>query len=711
MKLTVVGCQKDGRHLVQLVIRKPNAVAEEDVPTTARKVLIFRQMAKSKMPEMFCGVQRMGERFQFVKTELTVGTTHAGSVARVDNDDAGIVYFSVFGEQKESLRSLNTVVQDIGDLYGSEHGAAYSVECPRVNQACAVAVAADGGGGDVVYCRARVMKLHPAENAVTVVMVDDGEVRRCCVEELRLLPPKFMTVRALAVKAKLHGIQGYGNRAMDFLLGRDCHAFVEANCNGYHLITLYERSSSRDICINVHLVEKGWATCVAAEMAGWQSTYFKMSLEELMRRGDYEALCAASLSPSELAAVEDTASPCRVVSINSPGDLLIGSTEAIRAFDKMQEEMRKFYSSHILDEIPVFFEGDLCAVNHNRDWVRGRVISPLDDDDDSYVVWLTDHGRDVITIAENLSELKENFRAAERRGRNCFLRGIRVVGGQDHESKWSEQAVSLLKVVQCWPKAQFLCEIHDEGEEDGSPQPATLYVKVNRCPGPFETSEVYAWDVASLLVDAGVAEAVGEEINRRSPRFRWPPPELLAESDRLNGSIIYVDESGDLFVELDKNNYSILEIRRLLMDRFDGTMLRPQDEHFVVGDSCVVRYDWDDYWYRGVVVEAVGPYHCNVRLIDYGTVYYGVPIERMRKDTILRDTPALNTRVKMSFELADGVDMATVHAKVVGKEVTIVLSEPPRERGRPVIGSIVCHGTRIEEFLAFEGLVHVCDDV
>ena len=81
-------------------------------------------------------------------------------------------------------------------------------------------------------------------------------------------------------------------------------------------------------------------------------------------------------------------------------------------------------------------------------------------------------------------------------------------------------------------------------------------------------------------------------------------------------------------------------------------------------------------WYRAEVEAEAAPGFYDVRLVDYGTVAFRVPTERLRKDVILTDQPALNTRIKWNIQPKKGVSMFELHSAVVGQTVKVIIRCP-----------------------------------
>ena len=81
-------------------------------------------------------------------------------------------------------------------------------------------------------------------------------------------------------------------------------------------------------------------------------------------------------------------------------------------------------------------------------------------------------------------------------------------------------------------------------------------------------------------------------------------------------------------------------------------------------------------WYRAEVEEEAAPGFYDVRLVDYGTVAFRTPIQRLRKDVIFADQPALNTRINWNLQLKKGVSMLDLHSAIVGKSVKVMVRGP-----------------------------------
>lgn len=77
----------------------------------------------------------------------------------------------------------------------------------------------------------------------------------------------------------------------------------------------------------------------------------------------------------------------------------------------------------------------------------------------------------------------------------------------------------------------------------------------------------------------------------------------------------------------------------------------------------------------------MAPGFYDVRLVDYGTVAFRVAVERLRKEVLLIDQPALNTRIKWNIVPRKGVSMLDLHSAVVGQTVKVII------RGPIIVGS------------------------
>ena len=77
--------------------------------------------------------------------------------------------------------------------------------------------------------------------------------------------------------------------------------------------------------------------------------------------------------------------------------------------------------------------------------------------------------------------------------------------------------------------------------------------------------------------------------------------------------------------------------RAVLNSKYQGSVHKPVDKYWIVGQTCVARWDLDGKWYRAQVL-VVGYQEFTVQFVDYGTVEI-VTVEDTRKDLFTTEMP------------------------------------------------------------------------
>ncbi len=697
---------KDGVCTIELLIEKASPTRE--APTTASRVLTFRELARPITPQTSEKVEET-VRFLFVHDyNVTVGDTLSGKVAPHGNgvhleDDDIFISFVLSDEKLEKRRELNKLTEKMGEMYSRLPVHLFSVECPRRGQCVAVDLSARGCD---LFCRAIVEELHPATNSVTVVLVDDGDSIQTEIKNLRLLVPEFMDLIPLAVKVRLFGVAIHGD-ALDqitqYLSGRLLGAFVEVNDHhDYVVASLYESRDTKDVCISAFILASGWVTPTKGYdfLSTWSIEYPKAGdlYEVIKSRGEDAVLEFAQVLTS--VSVEEM-KPCKVSWVISPDKIYAADEDGGPSFSQKLSKMhQKLEAASVKPAASIKIHG-IYAIKHFEKWKRARVVEELEPS--TFNVWLIDEEKDAVLPAEDISSLDMESQQLRPSGKVCRLAGVKLPKG---EEQWSNRARSLLKSVLNLDAIHYYLYKEDEEEKENGIRRVSICGRKNIARGAMAPSETVVFDVAQLLIEAKVAIPEEEEEvglhGFETNRFSWLPPELPSMEKELPGKITFVDS--DLYVQFDWDQDAIKRVREELNARFATSPRRPQDRNFTVDDACIARFQWDQNWHRGIV-EAVGDDDTySVKYIDYG----GQPPTSgadMRKDVMCKETPTLCTQVKMSLVPADGVTMLDIHLKLIDREVTITLSEQP-VRGQPIVGEVFLQrGIRIREYLLLEGLI------
>ena len=437
--------------------------------------------------------------YPFAKRDLTQGTTHVGSVKDVNGD--GVAMFVKHGEGK---RKLDTCLEQMAVLFGSSANFDYSIDCPRANQA--VAYIEKMGDGQILYSRAVVMAVHVDSMSVTVKLVDTGNVVEVKnLNDLRLLPRAFTVQPALSSETILFGVkikEEYLGEVRDYLRGKEVHGFVESTNLGFSVVTFYVRHPSKDICVNALLLEMGWAVSSSPEPPPRRTTYFKLSSAELIKRGDETFLrhFAASLPPD----AHDLLVPCHVVNVISPSDFRLVEEKDYINHQKLHLALQLEYAKRgSAKEAILYNVGDLVAVYHNNfAWLRARVDEVRERN--SYIVWLTDHSRDVLALESQMRPLKESFQKQAPRGSRYSLPGLKPSG--ECASKWHHESFVVFKRLLEWKNATIMAQVIDRaggGHDESTKKLASLYLRVEVCRDSMQPNIILFCDVRKMLLEAG----------------------------------------------------------------------------------------------------------------------------------------------------------------------------------------------------------------
>ena len=100
----------------------------------------------------------------------------------------------------------------------------------------------------------------------------------------------------------------------------------------------------------------------------------------------------------------------------------------------------------------------------------------------------------------------------------------------------------------------------------------------------------------------------------------------------------HVDWECNIFLIPSTPNQDTLRIIGNVLDsKFQGSLPRPVDKYWRLGEAAIARWDLDQNWYRARVL-GINFDECTVEFVDYGTVEE-CKIEDMRKDLFMTEIP------------------------------------------------------------------------
>jgi len=339
--------------------------------------------------------------------------------------------------------------------------------------------------------------------------------------------------------------------------------------------------------------------------------------------------------------------PCHVVSVESPAKIYIRQVSDEDNFSQLIADIQDYYCGNVLaveEAVVVPVVGELYAVyvDDKIGWARAKI---LDLKGKRVEVKLLDLGLNRKLDSSRLKNLDIKFRYKNFID-EVHLVNVLPVGGGDI---WTRTACDKLKnIVDEFDNLVFVEMIGKSDKGKGSIS-VNLYLKV------IESTEEEYILVSDKLVELGFAINTGareealdskdfEEMGGISKKdldnsvfTQWLRP-LPAPNDEFLAVPSHVDWEGNIFIcPMIPNQENVNKLRDVLDSKYQGSVYKPADKYWVVGQACVARWDLDGRWYRAQVLK-IDYQVFTVLFVDYGTVEV-VTVEDMRKDLLMTEMP------------------------------------------------------------------------
>jgi len=325
-----------------------------------------------------------------------------------------------------------------------------------------------------------------------------------------------------------------------------------------------------------------------------------------------------------------------------------------------------------------------------------------------------DIGQDKEMTADRLKQLDFKFRFKNFVD-EVHLVNVLPAGGGD---TWSRTACDVLRnIVKKFDHMVFIEMIGKSGKGKGSLS-VNMFVR--------DGDEDFV-GVGENLVQLGLAQPMKEEINDvtaeegmedkalepgssydYSEPVEWlkplPPPmtEFLAIPS-------HVDWEGNIFIcPLVPNHDNLNIISNVLNSKYQGSVHKPVDKYWTVGQACVARWDLDGKWYRGKVL-VVGYQEFTVEFVDYGTLEI-VTVEDMRKDLFMTEMPTQCFPVQLEniqpvTEKWERTVLDYLHSTVVDQTLSVVITRTVRDENNrdKLMGKLTKSGLDVANLLVENG--------
>ena len=347
---------------------------------------------------------------------------------------------------------------------------------------------------------------------------------------------------------------------------------------------------------------------------------------------------------------------CRVVNAHSPSSLFIRQLSDEENFYKLNEALQLHYKSMPDEDFQLMpGPGNMCAASLGRDgWARAKVVSLKGRNEVN--LSLLDFGKMISLPVHCLRPLDNKFRFKN------FVEEVHLVnllptGGT---GKWTTAACEVLGEI--LDQVDKMVHVEMAGKCLGGTVPVKMFVKKVLDPGiefvPVDETLVKAglaipavnrkmssmdcWK-ESKLVNSQVPQSTSimdsDEDCDPSLSIYWPSPRP-PPTDQFLAVASHVDWDGNVYLctlSVSQENDLLRIIGNVLDSKYQGSIPRPVDRYWKVGQAAVTRWDLDGRWYRARVL-GVNFDECTVKFVDYGTVEE-CKVDDMRKDLFMTEIP------------------------------------------------------------------------
>ena len=132
-----------------------------------------------------------------------------------------------------------------------------------------------------------------------------------------------------------------------------------------------------------------------------------------------------------------------------------------------------------------------------------------------------------------------------------------------------------------------------------------------------------------------------------STMFEWLPPELPQKTS-FSARGIFVDQSGQIYIQLASLKFTIAALRRLLDEKFMNSLPDEDVRPMVEGQACCVKWR-DGSWFRGRFLNYIdsSKKSGHFLLVDYGNIFVANIKEDVRREIYAEKVPILALRVEL----------------------------------------------------------------
>jgi len=371
----------------------------------------------------------------------------------------------------------------------------------------------------------------------------------------------------------------------------------------------------------------------------------------------------------------------KVLNLTTPGFISVRPIEFEEAAYEMELELSNHYNSlpaagglGTLENISC---GTVCVTKWNSKWFRAVVVSRSEEESnlvDTVTIRLLDWGKIVTTDVVNLQPLAPMFLSCPALCIICHLHDLQHWTGKE----WQE--VEMKSLIPEDHQVILLRRGPPEQNLGGGyySLPVDLTWEEVTRPDPFMPEVVKDYSLTKIIaVKFGIPSLaaelelddtieVDEEFNdemynevpvqeftdvvplKYIDEFQWLDPELPSEK-KFTARGTFVDESGQIYIQLHSHRHTVRVLKRLLNEKFNNSEAC-LEKNLSPLQECAVQWR-DGNWYRARFIKYLDTETDQKRglvvLVDYGNMYQ-VRLKDIRTEIYAERIPIQSLRVVLA---------------------------------------------------------------
>ena len=373
----------------------------------------------------------------------------------------------------------------------------------------------------------------------------------------------------------------------------------------------------------------------------------------------------------------------KILQYDGPARIVVRFVAWEKKFYKLKDAMNKHFRGLPMpkcrDTFSLSKESVVCILLDSQ-WYRAQLIEKEGNLGGKLQVKLVDTGEIRTVMSENVRNCPLKFLEARAFSFRCHLQGVPDIGWTEDDKKNIHQILPENKIVnlrtifvngkpvlRSWTENDvelteysLPCDLtwcSDSEEDPFSPSGRTFNSLVENClkfAGVEANSNNFDEDISEEDLVEDIGEFCDVKKQDEPQTFQWLPPQL-PESKEFSARGIFVDPSGQIYVQLNSLRHTAHALRKLLMEKFKNSP--PDEDHkenpMIEGQSCCAKWGdpkVDGGWLRGKFLHYTNSSRTRAKiyLVDYGNPFEADVREEVRRDIYAARVPILAIRLELA---------------------------------------------------------------